>query len=133
MAETELTDVFVELADTLTTDFDVVDFLHLLTQRCTELLDVDTAGLLLSDPSVAAIRATSDRVRHSATTRTPRLGHGAGVQVPHLAVGWTGETQVCTPWVARSCPRRYASTFDAGTASTTSSAHTPAVTNTEAT
>jgi hypothetical protein len=52
MAETELTDVFVELADTLTTDFDVVDFLHLLTQRCTDLLDVDTAGLLLSDPSV---------------------------------------------------------------------------------
>jgi transcriptional regulator with GAF, ATPase, and Fis domain len=49
MAEIELTDVFVEMADTLTADFDVVDFLHLLTRRCTELLDVDAAGLLLAD------------------------------------------------------------------------------------
>jgi GAF domain-containing protein len=40
---------FVELADTTAEDFDVVDFLHRLAQRCVELLDCSEAGLLLAD------------------------------------------------------------------------------------
>ncbi len=44
-----LAQVFVELADTLTEDFDVVDFLQTLTERCVELLGVDAAGLMLTD------------------------------------------------------------------------------------
>lgn len=44
-----LTDVFVEMADTLVAEFDVIDFMHLLSSRCTALLDVSAAGLLLSD------------------------------------------------------------------------------------
>ncbi|WNV84777.1 GAF and ANTAR domain-containing protein [Umezawaea sp. Da 62-37] len=44
-----LLETFVELADTLTDDFDVIDFLHLLVDRCVELLDVEAAGLLLAD------------------------------------------------------------------------------------
>ncbi|WP_309114621.1 hypothetical protein [Saccharothrix sp.] len=42
-------ETFVELADTLVDDFDVIDFLHLLADRCVELLDVHAAGLLLAD------------------------------------------------------------------------------------
>ena len=38
MAEIQLGDVFVEMADTLVDDFDVIDFLHVLTERCVELL-----------------------------------------------------------------------------------------------
>lgn len=53
MAETtvdaRLAETFVELADTLVANFDVVEFLHTLTERCVELLDVHAAGLLLAD------------------------------------------------------------------------------------
>ncbi|MGX7827856.1 GAF and ANTAR domain-containing protein [Actinokineospora sp. 24-640] len=44
-----LADVFVSLADTLVADFDVLDFLGLLAERAVELLEVDAAGVILSD------------------------------------------------------------------------------------
>jgi transcriptional regulator with GAF, ATPase, and Fis domain len=47
--EQRLTEVFVELADTLVEEFDVVDFLQTLTERCVELVDTDAAGLMLND------------------------------------------------------------------------------------
>jgi len=45
-----LSEVFVELADTLVADFDVVDFMTLLTVRCVEVLGATEAGVLLADP-----------------------------------------------------------------------------------
>ena len=47
--EQRLAEVFVELADTLVEEFDVVDFLQMLTERCVELVDTDAAGLMLDD------------------------------------------------------------------------------------
>jgi transcriptional regulator with GAF, ATPase, and Fis domain len=47
--ERHLAEAFVELADTLVADFDVVDFLHMLAERCVQLLDVQAAALLLAD------------------------------------------------------------------------------------
>jgi transcriptional regulator with GAF, ATPase, and Fis domain len=47
--EVTLAHAFVELADTLVADFDVVDFLHVLASRCVELLRVQAAGLMLAD------------------------------------------------------------------------------------
>src|SRR5438105_1720773 len=47
--EAQLSRTFVELADTLTKDFDVVDLLHTLCRRCVELTDVNAAGLVLVD------------------------------------------------------------------------------------
>ncbi len=41
---------FVDVADTLVADFDVVDFLTLLTTRCVELFALSEAALLLADP-----------------------------------------------------------------------------------
>lgn len=47
--EQRIVETFVELADTMVDDFDVVEFLHRLAERCVELLDCAEAGLLLVD------------------------------------------------------------------------------------
>jgi transcriptional regulator with GAF, ATPase, and Fis domain len=45
-----LSDTFVDLADTLVDDFDVVDFLHMLADRSVALLAASAAGVVLADP-----------------------------------------------------------------------------------
>jgi len=44
-----LAEVFVEMADTLVDDFDLIEFLHMVTVRTAELVDVAAVGLLLAD------------------------------------------------------------------------------------
>src|ERR687884_433290 len=65
MDSERLSKTFVELADTLVADFDVLDFLHLLTTRCTQLFDVTAAGVLLADPAgdLRVMAASSEQVR----------------------------------------------------------------------
>jgi GAF domain-containing protein len=45
-----LSDTFVDLADTMIADFDVIDFLQLLTDRSVALLAASAAGVVLADP-----------------------------------------------------------------------------------
>lgn len=47
--EATLARTFVELADSLVADFDVVELLTLVAEQCVEVLDVDAAGLMLAD------------------------------------------------------------------------------------
>src|SRR6266542_698999 len=49
MNDRQLAETFVELADTLVDDFDVVDFLHRVPVRCADVLGVSAAGVLLTD------------------------------------------------------------------------------------
>jgi GAF domain-containing protein len=60
--EQRLASTFVELADSLVDDFDVVELMTLLTERSIELLDASAAGLLLVDPlgALRVVAATSD-------------------------------------------------------------------------
>ena len=47
--EQRIVETFVELADTMVDDFDVIEFLARVAERCVELLDCSEAGLLLAD------------------------------------------------------------------------------------
>src|SRR5579859_4795482 len=60
-----LSDAFVEFADTMVADFDVIDYLHLLTQRSVQLLDASAAGVLLADPrgELRMVAASTEAVR----------------------------------------------------------------------
>ena len=63
--EQRLARVFVELADTLVDDFDILEFLSMLVERCVELLDVAAAGVVLSDQKggLAMAAASSEQAR----------------------------------------------------------------------
>jgi transcriptional regulator with GAF, ATPase, and Fis domain len=65
MAQPLLSDVFIEMADTLVDDFDVLEFLHTLTERCVQLLGVSAAGLMVTDGAgkLRVVAASSERTR----------------------------------------------------------------------
>lgn len=93
----QLAKVFVELADTLVADFDLMEFLHLLTERCAHLPGVDAAGILLTDQQ--------DRLHlvaaSTAQTEALELFQLQSEQGPCLDCFDTGEPVVCADLGAR--------------------------------
>lgn len=85
--ERRLAKVFVELADTLVAEFDVVEFLQLLVERCVELLDVDAAGLLLADHR-GTLQAMTSSIESVRSLELFELQHDEG---PCLDCFSTGE------------------------------------------
>ncbi|MFJ4714097.1 GAF domain-containing protein [Streptomyces sp. NPDC088785] len=63
--EQRLAEVFVEIADSLIDDYDVLDLLQRLSTRCVELLDVSAAGILLADArgELQVIAASDENTR----------------------------------------------------------------------
>lgn len=61
--ERELVETFVELADTLVVDYDVIELLYTLVNRCSLTLDATDAGILLPDPTgtLEVVASTSER------------------------------------------------------------------------
>ncbi len=61
----QLSAVFVALADSLVTDYDVVDLMHQLTTTCVNVLNCDAAGLLLADPEghLRMMASSSEKMR----------------------------------------------------------------------
>ena len=63
--ESVLTRTFVELADSLVDDFDIVELLTTLADRCVEVLDVSAAGLMLaaSEGDLRVVASSSEAMR----------------------------------------------------------------------
>jgi GAF domain-containing protein len=63
--ETLVTQTFVQLADTLVADFDIIDLLTILADRCIELVDAHAAGILLVDAAgnLRVMAASSEQAR----------------------------------------------------------------------
>lgn len=60
-----LTRTLVELADSLVEDFDVVELLTLLAERCVDIIDVAAAGLMLASPDgeLRVLASSSEAMR----------------------------------------------------------------------
>src|SRR5476651_2432782 len=63
--EQQLLKAFIEFADTIVDQYDVVEFLHRLANRCVELLDVSEAGIMLADRdgTLHYVASSSERMR----------------------------------------------------------------------
>ena len=63
--ETKVIQTFLELADTLVAEFDIIDSLTILATRCVEILDAAAAGILLADTDgqLRVIGASSEQAR----------------------------------------------------------------------
>jgi GAF domain-containing protein len=63
--ETMLAHTLVELADSLVADFDVVDLLTLLADRCVDTFDVAAAGIMLAGPDgvLRVVASSSEEMR----------------------------------------------------------------------
>ncbi|GGX96892.1 transcriptional regulator [Streptomyces minutiscleroticus] len=57
--EERLAAAFIELADTLVDNFDILDFLHTLTEHAVDLLRVEAAGVILLDARGRLVDATA--------------------------------------------------------------------------
>jgi len=63
--ESLLISTLVELADNLVDNFDVIDVLTILSNRCVEAIDVDAAGVLLTSPEgdLQFVASSSESIR----------------------------------------------------------------------
>lgn len=63
--ESQIVQTFLELADTLVADFDVIDSLTVLAARCVEILDTAATGVLLADTDgrLRMIAASDEQAR----------------------------------------------------------------------
>src|ERR1700690_3828182 len=63
--ESDVVRSLVEMADTLVDDYDIVDLLTGLTDRCVSLLDVSAAGVMLASPAggLSLVASSSEAMR----------------------------------------------------------------------
>ncbi|GGY09378.1 GAF and ANTAR domain-containing protein [Streptomyces hiroshimensis] len=64
-SQQRMLEILVEAVDSLIDDFDLIDFLHRLTARCVELLDIDAVGVMIVNPygELQVIAASDEHTR----------------------------------------------------------------------
>lgn len=75
--EQQVTETFIELADTLASDYEIGEFLHTLVERCAEILQVSTAGVVIESRAgtLRLAAATSDEME---ALEDAEIDHGEG-------------------------------------------------------
>lgn len=68
---------FAEAADTLQADFDVTDYLHVLAERCVQVLGVDAAGLMLAGHR-GSLQVTASSSEQARLVQLSQLQDGQG-------------------------------------------------------
>jgi GAF domain-containing protein len=110
--ETRVLSAVVSLVDSLLDEFDVIELLTDLVERCTQLLDVEAAGLLLADPRqhLHLMASTSEQ------SRSLELFQLQAEEGPCLECFATGEpvSVASLPTEERRWPRFVAAATDAG-------------------
>ncbi|MEV8524799.1 MULTISPECIES: GAF and ANTAR domain-containing protein [unclassified Streptomyces] len=103
--EQRLTEIFIEVTDSLTDDFDVLDLLQRLSTRCVELLDVSAAGILLADP-LGKLQVVAASDEHARLLELFALQYGQGPCVDCFRSG-TARTNIdlISPRTTASWPR----------------------------
>lgn len=112
-----LAQVFVELADTLVEQFDVVDFHQMLCDRAVELLDADASGLMLADQR-GTLQLMASSVERARLLELFELQIDEGPCLECFATGH-GITNVDLTQARDRWPRFTAAAIETGFASTT--------------
>jgi GAF domain-containing protein len=94
ISTSRLSDLFVEVADTLVDDFDVVDFLHHVTTSVAEITQSDAVGLMLAnhDGRLSFMAASTEDARllelfQVQNSEGPCLdAHRTGEEVPDVSI-----------------------------------------------
>ena len=86
--EARLKAAFVMVADSLTSDYDVVDLLHSLVTECTEILDAQAGALMLADGGgqLQVVASTSERAD---LVEVMQIAAGAGPCIDCFTTGTT--------------------------------------------
>ncbi|MEV6756629.1 GAF and ANTAR domain-containing protein [Streptomyces sp. NPDC051214] len=116
--EETLLAAMVDAVDTLVDDFDLIDFLHQLCDRCNELLDVSAVGVMLADPNGGLqLIAASDE--HTRTLELFALQadqgpcvecHRSGTARFNISLKSPEETAAFPLFAERACQAGYATT-----------------------
>jgi GAF domain-containing protein len=113
--ESQIVDTFLALTDTLVRDFDALDMLTMLAERCVELLDVSAAGIILTGGESGGLSVAAASSERSRLLEVFAVAIDAG---PCVDCARTGEpvivSDLTTDDAARRWPRFVAGASDAG-------------------
>ena len=116
--ESRVIEAFLALTDTLVHEFDALDMLTMLSERCVELLDVEAAGVILTDGrgglSVAAASSEQSRLLEVFAVA---IDAGPCVECIHTGQAVISE-DLTTPRAHEQWPRYAPGALDAGFRST---------------